>query len=155
MVATFVQLMSEDKALENIKGMFENFSQYTCSGTKPIKSMVRGKTPIIISFVHDGPGEKMRGFPVETLIPSDDTGAEIGSMSLIKGARKLEAAKKYYQWALTGAAQEMGAAAKQFQLPSGKAAKSTKSTKPAKAAKVDPRVPDFKRIKFIDYDYAK
>jgi iron(III) transport system substrate-binding protein len=37
----------------------------------------------------------------------------------------------------------MGAAAKQFQLPSHK------------AAKVDPRVPDFKKIRFIDYDYAR
>jgi iron(III) transport system substrate-binding protein len=64
-------------------------------------------------------------------------------MSLIKGARNLEAAKKFYEWALTASAQEMGAAAKQFQLPSNK------------AAKVDPRVPDFKKIKFIDYDYAK
>ena len=39
--------------------------------------------------------------------------------------------------------QEIGAAAKQFQLPSNK------------AAKVDPNVPDFKKIKFINYDYAK
>ena len=96
-----------------------------------------------ISFVHDGPGEKMNGFPVETITPGEGTGAEIGSMSIIKGARNLEAAKKFYEWALTPAAQEMAAAAKQFQLPSNK------------AAKVDPRVPDFKAIKFINYDYAK
>lgn len=143
MVATLVQLMGEDKAFEYMKGLHKNISQYTRSGTGPIKSVARGETTISISFVHDGPGEKMQGFPIETITPSDGTGAEIGSMSLIKGARNLEAAKKFYEWALTGAAQEMGAAAKQFQLPS------------AKSAKVDPRVPDFKKIKFIDYDYAK
>ena len=38
-------------------------------------------------------------------------------MSIIKGSRNLEAAKKFYEWALTPAAQEMAAAAKQFQLP--------------------------------------
>ena len=143
MVATLVQLMGEDKAFDYMKKLHRNISQYTRSGTAPIKAVARGETSVSISFVHDGPGEKMQGFPVETITPSDGTGAEIGSMSLIKGARNLEAAKKFYEWSLTASAQELGAAAKQFQLPSNK------------AAKVDPRVPDFKKIKFIDYDYAK
>ncbi len=143
MVATLVQLMGEEKAFTYMKGLHKNISQYTRSGTGPIKSVARGETAVSISFVHDGPGEKMQGFPVETITPGDGTGAEIGSMSLIKGARNLDAAKKFYEWALSPAAQEMAAAARQFQLPSNK------------NAKVDPRVPDFKKIKFINYDYAK
>ena len=143
MVATLVQLMGEDKAFEYLKGLHKNVSQYTRSGTGPIKAVARGETAVSISFVHDGPGEKMNGFPVETITPLEGTGAEIGSMSIIKGARNLEAAKKFYEWALTPAAQEMAAAAKQFQLPSNKNAKN------------DPRIPDFKKIKFINYDYAK
>ena len=143
MVATLVQLMGEDKAFEYLKALHVNVSQYTRSGTGPIKAVARGETAVSISFVHDGPGEKMNGFPVETVTPAEGTGAEIGSMSLIKGARNLEAAKKFYEWALTPAAQEMAAAAKQYQLPSNK------------AAKVDARVPDFKKIRFINYDYAK
>jgi iron(III) transport system substrate-binding protein len=102
--------------------------------------VARGEATVSISFVHDGPGEKMQGFPVETVTPGEGTGAEIGSMSLIKGARNLEAAKRFYEWALSPSAQEMGAAAKQFQLPSNK------------ATKVDERVPDLEKIKFIDYD---
>ncbi|MEI6601412.1 MAG: ABC transporter substrate-binding protein [Comamonadaceae bacterium] len=143
MVATLVQLMGEDKAFDYLKGLHKNVSQYTRSGTGPIKAVARGETAVSISFVHDGPGEKMNGFPVETITPLEGTGAEIGSMSIIKGARNLEAAKKFYEWALTPAAQEMAAAAKQFQLPSNKSAKN------------DPRIPDFKKIKFINYDYAK
>lgn len=143
MVATLVQLMGEDKAFEYLKGLHKNVSQYTRSGTGPIKAVARGETAVSISFVHDGPGERMQGFPVETITPADGTGAEIGSMSIIKGARNLDAAKKFYEWALTPAAQEMAAAAKQFQVPSNK------------AARVDKNVPDFKKIKFIDYDYAK
>ncbi len=143
MIATLVQLMGEEKAFDYLKGLHKNVSQYTRSGTGPIKAVARGETAVSISFVHDGPGEKMQGFPVETITPIDGTGAEIGSMSIIKGSRNLEAAKKFYEWALTPAAQEMAAAAKQFQVPSNK------------AAKVDERVPDFKKIKFINYDYAK
>jgi iron(III) transport system substrate-binding protein len=143
MVATLVQLMGEDKAFDYMKQLHKNISQYTRSGTGPIKAVARGETTLSISFVHDGPGEKAQGFPIDTITPTDGTGAEIGSMTIIKGARNLEAAKKFYEWALSPAAQEMAAAAKQFQLPSNKAAKN------------DPRIPDFKKIKFINYDYAK
>ncbi|MEO5669346.1 MAG: ABC transporter substrate-binding protein [Ramlibacter sp.] len=143
MIATLVQLMGEEKAYDYLKALHKNVSQYSRSGTGPIKAVARGETAVSISFVHDGPGEKMQGFPVETVTPADGTGAEIGSMSIIKGSRNLEAAKKFYEWALTPAAQEMAAAAKQFQVPSNK------------TAKVDKNVPDFKKIKFINYDYAK
>ena len=143
MVATLVQMMGEDKAFEYMKALHRNIGQYTRSGTGPIKAVARGETTVSISFVHDGPGEAMQGFPVATVTPSEGTGAEIGSMSLIKGARNLEAAKKFYEWALTPQAQQFGAAAKQFQLPSNK------------ATPIDPHVPDFKSIKFISYDYAK
>jgi len=143
MVATLVQLMGEDKAFEYMKALHKNIGQYTRSGTGPIKAVARGETTVSISFVHDGPGEAMQGFPVATITPSEGTGAEIGSMSIIKGARNLEAAKKFYEWALTPQAQQFGAASKQFQLPSNK------------ATPIDPRVPDFKSIRFINYDYAK
>jgi iron(III) transport system substrate-binding protein len=143
MVATLVQLMGEDRAFDYMKALHKNTQTYTRSGTGPIKAVARGEATVSISFVHDGPGEKMQGFPVETITPAEGTGAEIGSMSIIKGSRNTDAAKRFYEWALTGQAQELGAAAKQFQLPSNK------------TAKVDERVPDFKKIKFIDYDYAK
>ncbi len=143
MVATLVQLMGEDKAFDYLKALHKNVSQYTRSGTGPIKAVARGETAVSISFVHDGPGEKLQGFPVETVTPSEGTGAEIGSMSIVKGARNLEQAKKFYEWALTPQAQQFGAATKQYQLPSNK------------ATPVDPHVPDFKKIRFIDYDYAK
>ena len=143
MVATLVQLMGEDKAFDYMKQLHRNISQYTRSGTGPIKAVARGETSVSISFIHDAPGEKMQGFPVETVTPAEGTGAEIGSMSIIRGARNLDAAKKFYEWALTAQAQELGAANRQYQLPANR------------NARLDPNVPDFKSIKFIDYDYAK
>ncbi|MGZ5251237.1 MAG: ABC transporter substrate-binding protein, partial [Caldimonas sp.] len=143
MIATLVQLMGEDKAFDYLKALHKNVSTYTRSGTAPIKAVARGETAVSISFVHDGPQEKMQGFPLETVTPSEGTGAEIGSMSILKGAKNLEAAKKFYEWALTPQAQQFGAASRQYQLPSNK------------ATPVDPNVPDFKKIKLIAYDYAK
>jgi iron(III) transport system substrate-binding protein len=143
MIATLVQLMGEDRAFEYLKSLHKNVSTYTRSGTGPIKAVARGETAVSISFIHDAPQEKMQGFPVETSTPSEGTGAEIGSMSIVKGARNLENAKKFYEWALTASAQQFGAAAKQYQLPSNM------------NAMVDANVPDFKKIKLINYDYAK
>jgi iron(III) transport system substrate-binding protein len=142
-IATLVQLTGEDKAFEYLKQLHKNISQYPRSGTAPLKNLSRGETAISISFVHDVPGEQLQGFPVKGVTPCEGTGYEIGSMSIIKGARNLVNAKKFYDWALTASAQELGAAAKQFQLPSNK------------DAKVDSRVPDVKKIKLINYNFAK
>ncbi|TXT39256.1 MAG: putative ABC transporter substrate-binding protein [Comamonadaceae bacterium] len=143
MIATLVQLMGEDKAFTYLSALHQNVSTYPRSGVGPIKAVARGEAAVSISFVHDAPGEKAQGFPVDAITPADGTGAEIGSMSIVKGSRNLDNAKAFYEWALTPGAQQFGAAAKQFQLPSNK------------NTPVDPRVPDFKKIKLIDYDYAQ
>ena len=143
MIATLVQLMGEDKAFDYLAQLHKNISTYARSGTGPIKAVARGEAAVSVSFVHDAPQERMQGFPVQAVTPAEGTGAEIGSMSIVKGAPNLENAKKFYEWALTPPAQQFGAAAKQYQVPSNK------------ATPVDANVPDFKKIKLINYDYAR
>ena len=70
MVATLVQLMGEDKAFDYMKALHKNISQYTRCGTGPIKAAARGETTVSISFVHDGPGEKMQGFRLKPSRPA-------------------------------------------------------------------------------------
>ena len=143
MIATLVQLMGEDKAFDYMKALDKNISAYTRSGTAPVKAVARGETMVSISFVHDATTEKVNGFPVGQATPSEGTGAEVGSMSIVKGGPNTENAKKFYEWALTPGGQQFGLAAKQFQLPSN-----------AKVP-IDPRMSDPKKIKLINYDYAK
>lgn len=142
-IATLVQLMGEEKAFEYLKALHKNINQYTRSGAAPVKNAARGENLIGVAFAHEAAVELANGFPMVSNTPCEGTGAEIGSMSLIKGARNLEAAKTFYEWALTPGAQELGVAAKQFQLPSNK------------ASKLDARMPDFKKAKMINYDYVK
>jgi iron(III) transport system substrate-binding protein len=144
MVATLVQLMGEDAAFEYMKQLHRNVSQYPRAGTAPLKAVARGEVAVSISFVHDGPGERMLGAPVATVTPAEGTGAEIGSMSLVKGARHPQAARDFYEWALTGPVQQLAAASRQFQLPSSQDIPS-----------VSPNTPDFRKINFIKYDYAR
>jgi iron(III) transport system substrate-binding protein len=142
-IATLVQLTGEDKAFAYLKALHKNISQYPRSGAGPLKNVSHGENTIAIAWIHDVPGEVVQGFPVKSAAPCEGTGYEVGSMSIVKGARNLTNAKKFYDWALTAPAQELGLAAKQFQLPANK------------DAKVDPRVPDVKRIKLINYDFEK
>ena len=143
MIATLVQMMGEDKAFEYMKALHKNVSTYTRSGTAPVKAAARGETMVSISFVHDVTTEAVNGFPLGSATPSEGTGAEIGSMSIVKNGPNAEAAKKFYEWALTPGGQQFGIAAKQFQVPSN-----------AKVPK-DPRMTDPSKMKLINYDYAK
>ena len=143
MIATLVQLMGEDQAFEYLKKLHGNIGAYTRSGTGPIKAVARGEATISISFVHDGPGEKAQGFPLETITPADGTGAEIGSMSIIKDARNPDSAKQFYDWALSAEMQGKAKDVKSFQLPSNK------------SAEVSELTPDLSTITLIDYDFKK
>ncbi len=142
-VATMIQVMGEDKAWAYMAQLHKNVSTYPRSGEAPIKAVSRGEATAAIVFMALGPGEKAQGFPVETVSPAEGTGAEIGAMSIIKGAPHAQAAKQLYEWALTPQAQQFAFAARGFQVPSHK------------ATPLDPRVPDIKKLKLIDYDYAR
>jgi iron(III) transport system substrate-binding protein len=143
MLATVVQLWGEEKGFDYLKKLHKNINQYTRSGAAPAKATSLGETAVGITFQHDLVTMVVDGGPVKVVAPCEGTGYEIGSMSIIKGAKNLENAKKWYDWALSPAAQELAAKAKAYQVPSNK------------NAKTPPQAPDLKSVKLIDYDFAK
>ena len=143
MLATLVQLFGEPEAFEYLKKLHRNINQYTKSGSAPIKAAAQGETTIGIVFMHDAVTMAVRGSPIKVVAPCEGTGYEIGSMSIIKGARNLEPAKKFYDWALGAPAQALGARAESFQVPSNK------------TAPTPPQAPKLSEIKLIDYDFVK
>jgi len=142
-IATFVQIFGEDKAFELMKGMHRNTNNYPRTGAGAIRAVARGETTIGVTFLHDGLTEIANGFPVKIVVPCEGTGYEVGSMSIIKGARNLDNARKFYDWALTPAAQKIGGDLKNFQTPSNKS-----TPVPAGALKMTD-------LKLINYDFAK
>ncbi|MDH3194701.1 MAG: ABC transporter substrate-binding protein [Hyphomicrobiales bacterium] len=142
-LATLVQIMGEEKAFEFLKAMHKNINQYTKSGSAPIKAAARGETTIGITFMHDMVTQVVNGFPIEIVAPCEGTGYEIGSMSIIKNARNMESAKKFYDFALQANIQTRAREAKAYQVPSNSGA-----TPPDEA-------PDLTKLKLIDYDFAK
>ncbi|OLP42265.1 ABC transporter substrate-binding protein [Rhizobium oryziradicis] len=140
-LATLVQIMGEDKAFDYLAKLNGNISQYTKSGSAPVKAAARGEATIGIVFMHDAVAQTVAGFPIKTVAPCEGTGYEIGSMSIIKGARNLDNAKKWYDWALSAEAQSHMKEGKSFQLPSNK------------NAEIPKEAPRFEAIKLIDYDF--
>ena len=143
-IATLVQLMGEEPAFEYLRRLHPNVNSYTRSGTAPIKAVARGETGISLSFVHDAVTERNAGFPVVWATPCEGTGYEIGSMAIIRGARNLTQARRFYDWALTAPAQRLGfEAGGQLQTPSNR------------AAPLPPNAPDLSQIRLIEYDFAR
>lgn len=142
-LASMVQIFGEDEGFDFMKGLHANINQYTKSGSAPIKAAGRGETTIGIVFLHDAVAQAVAGFPVKVVAPCEGTGYEIGSMSIIEGARNVEEAKKFYDWALSAEAQNLALQVDAFQVPSNKGAETSDSA------------PDMSTIKLIDYDFKK
>jgi iron(III) transport system substrate-binding protein len=144
MLATLVQIMGEAKAFDYLKALHKNINQYTKSGAAPARAVATGESLVGITFQHDALIQAIAGAPVKIVSPCEGTGYEIGSMSIIKGAKNLANARKWYDWALSPEGQAVGAANKvSYQVPSNK------------KATVPPQAPKLAEIKLIDYDFAK
>lgn len=142
-LATFVQMMGEDQAFDFLAQLHKNINQYTKSGSAPIKAASNGETAIGITFIHDIVKQVKKGYPVKAVAPCEGTGYEVGSMSIVKGARHLKEAKIWAEFALRPDIQTMAEKANAYQVPSNK------------SATTPPGAPDFDTLKLIDYDFAK
>lgn len=140
-LATMVQLFGEEKGFDYMKRLHANINQYTKSGSAPVKAAGQGETLVGIVFLHDSVAQTVAGFPIVSVAPCEGTGYEIGSMSIIKGARNMDEAKQFYDWALSAEAQNLALQVNAFQVMSNK------------AATASDQAPDMDAIKLIDYDF--
>ncbi|WP_102784063.1 MULTISPECIES: ABC transporter substrate-binding protein [Thalassospira] len=142
-LATLVQLFGEEEAFAFLKEMHKNVNQYTKSGSAPIKAAAVGETTIGITFMHDMIAQIKQGADLTVVSPCEGTGYEVGSMSIIKGARNLENAKIWAEFALSAKTQSIAEDAHSYQVPSNK------------EARIPDGAPRLDELKLIDYDFAK
>jgi len=143
MLASLVQVMGEDEAFRFMAELNRNVTSYARSGIGPMTAVTRGEVYVGSTVLHGVINEIVRGFPVLPTLPCEGVGYEVGSMAIIKGARNLDAAKKFYDWALTADAQKIGLDVKEFAIPTNR------------NVALPPQVPNFADVKVIDYDFAK
>lgn len=145
MLASLVQLMGEEQAMDYMKKFNEQVRQYTKSGTAPGRMVGTGEATVGITFLHDGIKYQKEGYTDIVLgAPSEGTGFEIGGVALLKGGPDQSNAKKFIDWALTKKTQELGKTVGSFQFLTNKNAVNPEEAKVVENTKL---------IKY-DFDWA-
>jgi iron(III) transport system substrate-binding protein len=141
-IAGLVQLWDEDRAFAYLRRLHLNVNAYTRSGAAPMQAVARGETALAASFNMETASMANAGFPIEMVYPSEGTSYEVACMSIIRGARNMAQARRFYDWYLTPAAMDIGPRVNQFHVPAHP------------GAAPHPRIPDLSTIRLIDYDFA-
>lgn len=142
-IATLVQLMGEDRAFDYLRTLNRNVNRYTTSGTAQRQSVSRGESLLGVTFLDEFIPEQYLNAPIETVLPCEGTGYSVGAMSIVRGARNLVEAKKFYDWALTADAQTIRDQTRVIAIPSNRQAFAPAAVKALEKAKL------------INYDFVK
>jgi iron(III) transport system substrate-binding protein len=143
MVATILQLMGEDEGFKFLAAMNKNVNQYTRSGSAGIRAAGKGETTIGITFLHDSVAQTVQGYPIKTVAPCEGTGYEIISSAIIKGGPNPEGAKRWMDFVLSPAGQNVALTVAKFQIPSNR------------NAQIHPMAPKMSDVKLIKIDLDK
>jgi iron(III) transport system substrate-binding protein len=138
-LCTVLQMRGEQAGWDYMRAFSQNVLQYTKSGAAPAKFVGAGEAAVGIVFSHDIVAEIEKGSPLQLTFPQEGTGYEIGGMAILKGAAHLDAAQKWFDWALEPATQELGPKYKAYQAPTNKDAKASR--------------PELLEVKLIDYNF--
>ena len=143
-IASLIQMWGEEKAFDFLKKLDTNVSQYVKSSLVT-SNLARGESAVSIGFVHSYATEKEKGAPVEAILPCDSDSYSLGGISILKGARNLENAKLFMDWALSAEAQEIPwRETGVYQIP-------TNVNAVASPNSVDPKT----LTKLLDYDFER
>ena len=143
MLASLVQVFGENEAFRYMLELHRNVNQYARSGIGPMTAVTRGETALGSTVLHGVINEIVRGFPVLPVLPCEGVGYEIGSTAIIKGTRNPDAARRFVDFALSAAGQQIGLDVKEYAIPTHR------------GVALPPQVPKLTDIKVIEYDFAK
>jgi iron(III) transport system substrate-binding protein len=139
-MATVLQLKGEEEGWKYLEQYNNQMAQYTKSGAAPAKFVGQGEAAVAIVFSHDIVNEiENNKMPLQLTFPEEGTGYEIGGMAIVKGAKNMQAAKLWFDWALTAEAQALGPQFAAYQAPTVKG--------------VELSHPELMQVNLIDYDF--
>jgi iron(III) transport system substrate-binding protein len=81
--------------------LHENIAQYTHSGSKPCNMAAAGEFVVGISFEYRANANKAKGAPIDLVFPKEGLGWDLESVAIHQGTKKLDAAKKLADWAIS------------------------------------------------------
>ncbi len=117
-LCTVLQIRGEEAGWEYLKKYAAQVSQFTKSGAAPAKFVGGGESAVAIVFSHDTVNEiENNKLPLVLTFPAEGTGYEIGGMGILKGAKNLQAAQLWFDWALSPAGESLGPKYHAYQAP--------------------------------------
>jgi iron(III) transport system substrate-binding protein len=138
-LCTVLQIKGEDAGWEYARALAGNVAQFTKSGAAPALFVGNGEAAVGIVFSHDILTQIENGLPLEMTFPAEGTGYEIGGTAIVKGAKNLDLAKLWIDWALSPAAQEVGPNYQAYQAPTVIGASASR--------------PELLEVNLIEYDF--
>ncbi len=104
-IASILQMYGAKEGKEDgwefLKKLDKNIGQYIKSGSRPAKMTAAGEFAVGASF--DFPVAEMikQGYPVKYVFPIEGAGYEVEANALLKGAKNVNAAKRFLDWAIS------------------------------------------------------
>lgn len=98
-IYTLVKLMGEDEAFKYQKALNANVQLYTKSGAGGAMPVATGQCASGIFYIVDALDIAQQGYPVTISYPQDGVSFGIEATGIIKGAKNLDAAQKFVDWA--------------------------------------------------------
>jgi len=139
-LATILQLRGDEAGWEYIKKYAGQIAQFTKSGAAPAKFVGQGEAAVAIVFSHDTVNEiENNKMPLVLSFPAEGTGYEIGGQAILKGAKHIQAAKLWYDWAISPEGQALGPKYAAYQAPTVNG--------------VELSHPELLEVNLIDYDF--
>ncbi len=106
-IASLVTMWGEDEAFAYMAELNSNVQTYTSSGTGPSKAVAVGQCAIGIQFTPAFFQFISEGYPLEVVFPKEGVGFEAPAVSIIEGAKNLEAAKILLDWLVSKEGQDV------------------------------------------------
>ncbi|NOY09571.1 MAG: ABC transporter substrate-binding protein [Spirochaetes bacterium] len=139
-LASLVTMRGEDKAFEYMAKLNKNIQTYTSSGTAPSKAVAAGRCAVGIQFTPAFFRFIDQGYPLKVIFPREGVGFEAPAVSIIKGAKNLEAAKILADWLVSEKGQDVLSEKKTHFYPVNP------------EAKLGSGMPPFSSLKLISYN---
>lgn len=98
-IYSLVKVKGEDPAFEYQKKLNGNIQMYTKSGAGGAMPIATGQCASGIFYIVDALDIKQQGYPVVITYPEDGVSYGIEATGIVKGAKNLDAAKKFVDWA--------------------------------------------------------
>lgn len=119
-----VKQNNEAESLKYLKQLNDNILQYSKSSATSTEMAGRGEIAIGLALDSDCAKAINGGFSdLAYSYPSEGTGYEVGSVSVLKGGKNKDAAKKYMDWILSAQAQDLYAEIPSYAAPTNPQAK--------------------------------